>query len=152
MTPEQCRQARERLGWTRLDLGLRANCSPETVKGFETGTRRLTPRSIGVIIATFEQSGLDVMTEQLSREPVAVHRSVMPHQCWQARQILGWSRSELAIRAGCSSVTIKNFEDGRHAGTVSTLSGITAALETAGVIFGDETGEGLGVRLGEGAL
>jgi hypothetical protein len=43
--------------------------------------------------------------------------------------------------------TISNFEPGRYAGEPATLEAIRTALESAGVIFVAENGDGPGVRL-----
>jgi len=75
---------------------------------------------------------------------------VIPEQCVQARKLLGWTRHDLALRARCASQTVKNVEEGRSPGSVSTLRSLISALETAGVIFVEENGEGPGVRLRKG--
>ena len=64
-----------------------------------------------------------------------------------ARGLLNWSVRELAERSGVHRNTITNFETGKSGGDASTLSAIRATLETAGVIFVDENGDGPGVRL-----
>lgn len=68
-------------------------------------------------------------------------------ECRQARELLGWSRVDLAKQAGCSAETIKNLEDGRHAPSARTSAIIRTALEAAGVEFIAENGGGAGVRL-----
>jgi transcriptional regulator with XRE-family HTH domain len=65
-----------------------------------------------------------------------------------ARGLLGWSQSELAVRAGLSLPTVKRVE----AGTGPRVSDearakLQRALENAGVEFIDENGGGPGVRL-----
>lgn len=59
MTPEQCRQARGLLGWTWMTLGVRAGCSPDTVKSFETGLHQTTSRCHRMILAAFEVAGVE---------------------------------------------------------------------------------------------
>lgn len=66
-----------------------------------------------------------------------------------ARALLGWSQADLAERAGVSLPTIKRLEPGDEplTGSHQTIDAIRRALETAGVIFVAENGEGPGVRL-----
>jgi transcriptional regulator with XRE-family HTH domain len=68
-------------------------------------------------------------------------------QCRGARAMLDMSREELARRARVAERTISDFEAGRRQPIHSTLAAIRAALESAGVIFVEENGEGPGVRL-----
>ena len=53
----------------------------------------------------------------------------------------------LAERASVSRNVIVDFEKGRRTPNPNNLAAIRAALETAGVIFVEENGEGPGVRL-----
>lgn len=64
-----------------------------------------------------------------------------------ARGLLGWSQTTLATAAGLSEPTIKRFETGGARVSDDAVSKMVAALEEAGVIFVDESGEGPGVRL-----
>jgi transcriptional regulator with XRE-family HTH domain len=67
-----------------------------------------------------------------------------------ARALLRWDQSVLAERAGVSVETIKRLErmDGPLLETrSSTLVAIERALETAGVVFIAENGDGPGARL-----
>ncbi|WP_084572663.1 helix-turn-helix domain-containing protein [Methylocapsa aurea] len=66
-----------------------------------------------------------------------------------ARELLAWSQVELAERSGVSLPTVRRLEaqDGVLGGRAETGSKIIAALESAGVIFVEENGEGAGVRL-----
>lgn len=68
-----------------------------------------------------------------------------------ARGLLDWSQSTLASRSNLSESTVRDFEKGRRTPTVNNLAAIRAALESAGVIFVDENGEGAGVRLRKAA-
>ena len=56
-------------------------------------------------------------------------------------------QAELATLASVSRNTILEFEKGRRQPSINNLAAIRAALESAGVIFQDENGEGPGVRL-----
>lgn len=60
MTPEQCKIARRRLGWSQEDLADRAGCTDRTVRSFERGeTVSDTMTAIPIRIA-FLEAGVDV--------------------------------------------------------------------------------------------
>jgi transcriptional regulator with XRE-family HTH domain len=65
-----------------------------------------------------------------------------------ARGLLGWSQSELAVRAGLSLPTVKRVEAGvgPHVSDEARAK-LRRALELGGVQFIDENGGGPGVRL-----
>ncbi|WP_179955999.1 helix-turn-helix domain-containing protein [Pannonibacter tanglangensis] len=67
-------------------------------------------------------------------------------QCKMARVALDLSVRDLATLANVSTNTISRLERGDEL-KPRTVDAIRAALETAGVIFIDENGEGPGVRL-----
>lgn len=77
--------------------------------------------------------------------------TLTPAQCRAARGLVDWSQSKLAESSNLGVSTVKNFEAGRSVPTINNLAAIRAALESAGVIFVDENGEGAGVRLRKGA-
>ena len=56
-------------------------------------------------------------------------------------------QNALAAAASVSRGVIIDFEKGRRTPGTNNLAAIRAALESAGVIFVDENGEGPGVRL-----
>lgn len=64
-----------------------------------------------------------------------------------ARGLLDWSQTELGSRANLSESTIRDFEKGRRVPSPNNLAAIQHALESAGVIFVQENGDGPGVRL-----
>jgi transcriptional regulator with XRE-family HTH domain len=70
-----------------------------------------------------------------------------PAQSRAARALLDWSQSTLEAKAKVAKKTIADFERGERTPYDRTLDAIRAALESAGVIFVDENGEGPGVRL-----
>ncbi|QIB35798.1 helix-turn-helix domain-containing protein [Ancylobacter pratisalsi] len=69
-------------------------------------------------------------------------------QCRMARAALNWSTQELATRAGVGVNTVNRFETGQDA-RMSSVEKMRATLESAGVIFIDQNGNGPGVRLRE---
>lgn len=66
-----------------------------------------------------------------------------------ARALVAWSQEQMADASGVSVPTIKRLEaeDGALGGRNETARKIIVALESAGVIFVEENGEGPGVRL-----
>ncbi|RWM66957.1 MULTISPECIES: helix-turn-helix transcriptional regulator [Mesorhizobium] len=68
-------------------------------------------------------------------------------QCRAGRALIGWSQDQLATASKVAKATIANFEAGRRAPYDRTLLDIQSALESAGVIFIAENGDGPGVRL-----
>jgi predicted transcriptional regulator len=63
--------------------------------------------------------------------------------------MLGWSQEDMALASRVSVPTIKRLEaaGGTMGGRETTVANILDALESAGVIFINENGEGPGVRL-----
>jgi transcriptional regulator with XRE-family HTH domain len=70
-----------------------------------------------------------------------------PEQTRTARALLNWSLDQLAEASGVHRNTISNFETGKYGGDPEKLAALKHALESAGVIFVDENGEGSGARL-----
>jgi transcriptional regulator with XRE-family HTH domain len=71
-----------------------------------------------------------------------------PAQLKAARALVGLSQPQIAQKTGLSTMSIKRAEgSGAPAASVEVIASIRAALESAGVIFVDENGEGPGVRL-----
>lgn len=70
-----------------------------------------------------------------------------------ARAFLGWSQSELAVKAGLSAPTIKRMETrGLDVSSLGNVQAVIAALEGAGVTFLEDDGEnGKGVRARDSA-
>lgn len=70
-----------------------------------------------------------------------------PAQVRMARAALNWTLADLARAAGVHRNTISNFETGKFAGSEDALRAIRTALESAGVLFIEQNGNGPGVRL-----
>lgn len=63
MTPEQCRQARELLGWTQAQLARAASCGSDTVKYIEAGNGRPRAPTLAAIRAALEAAGVEFVVE-----------------------------------------------------------------------------------------
>lgn len=72
---------------------------------------------------------------------------IAPEQSRAARGLLDWSQQQLADAARIGLSTVRDFEKGRRMPIAANLAAIRTALETAGVLFIPENGEGAGVRL-----
>jgi len=70
-----------------------------------------------------------------------------PEQCRAARAMLSISQDDLATVTGVSKRTIAGFEMGANSPYARTISTIRQALESAGVVFLPENGNGPGVAL-----
>src|ERR1700733_14433469 len=71
-----------------------------------------------------------------------------PEQLRAARQLLGWSRVRLAARIGVThTAAIARYEDGKGLARYFDLAIVRTVLETAGVTFEDDDGDGPGLRL-----
>ena len=69
-----------------------------------------------------------------------------------ARALLGWSQDKLARTAGVGLTTLQRIEqnEGIVKGNFSTALKIQKALEQAGILFTDDEGGEIGVRLQTG--
>jgi transcriptional regulator with XRE-family HTH domain len=72
---------------------------------------------------------------------------ITPAQSRAGRALISCSQGELATMARVARQTIVDFERGARTPYANNLAAIRAALETAGVIFIAENGDGAGVRL-----
>jgi predicted transcriptional regulator len=90
-------------------------------------------------------SVIDKLSIMLYKNPM-----ITPEQIRGARAMLGMTQADLAKLAGLSTTGLNNIERGDADPKASTLKAIKAALESAGVIFVAENGEGPGVRLRKG--
>jgi transcriptional regulator with XRE-family HTH domain len=75
--------------------------------------------------------------------------TVTSEQIRAARALLRWEQKDLAEASKVSLPSIKRLEiqPGALAAQDRTVAAIRAALESSGVIFVDDNGEGAGVRL-----
>ena len=75
--------------------------------------------------------------------------TISPAQCRAARGLLGWSQDDLveATQGRVVRRSVTRFENESTSPHPDTVTAIRAALESAGVIFIAENGDGPGVRL-----
>src|SRR3546814_3804792 len=72
---------------------------------------------------------------------------LFPEQCRAARGLLNWTQAELAMFAGISRSTVRDFEGERHQLHRSTEALLISTLEKAGVRLLPPGREGAGARL-----
>ena len=72
---------------------------------------------------------------------------IHPEQCRAARGLLNWTQERLAVAAGVSRSTIKDFECHRHTLHRSSEDMLVDAFERGGVEFLFEANDSVGVRL-----
>ena len=73
-----------------------------------------------------------------------------PAQSRAARGLVSMTQTDLAKAAGLGQSTVVDFERERRAVAAPSIDAIRAALETAGVVFLRENGNGPGVALRKG--
>ena len=74
-----------------------------------------------------------------------------PAQSRAARALRELTQTQLAVAAGLGLSTVVDFERSRRAVSDEAVAAMRASLESAGVVFVDENGEGPGVRLRKGS-
>lgn len=75
MTPEQCRTARELLGWSRQDLASMASISSDTVKKFEESARQPFASTGTALCRTLEAAGAEFSTGRRGRAGVRLRKA-----------------------------------------------------------------------------
>lgn len=73
--------------------------------------------------------------------------NLLPEQCRAARGLLDWTQDQLALQAGVSRSTVRDFESQRHGLQRASEILLVQALESAGIILLPPHEEGPGVRL-----
>jgi transcriptional regulator with XRE-family HTH domain len=151
MTPAQCRAARALLRWTQDDLAGVSGVSDDTVRGYETGQTQPRDASLSVMRDAFEAAGVGFIDEDSRRGPglQGSHLASAAH-CRIARGLLDWKQSNLTQTTQLSVPTIGKFEAEQVVPLRATLRKIRRAFEAAGVIFIEEFGEIVAVRLRKG--
>jgi transcriptional regulator with XRE-family HTH domain len=177
MTPAQCRAARALLDITQSELAAAAGLGLSTVVDFEKERRQVSDDAIEAIQGALERAGIafkgrgvaialpEAKTEALGKfvadAPTIFRESTymgsVPNkigllssaQIRAARALLRWSAADLARHSALGVNTIRRAEVAEE-GTSLTLANdmaIRRVLEAAGVVFIDENGGGVGVRL-----
>jgi transcriptional regulator with XRE-family HTH domain len=63
LTGDQCKAARQLLGWTLFDLGYRARVSDSTVMRFEAARLPIRPEKAQAMRAALESAGVEFIAE-----------------------------------------------------------------------------------------
>jgi len=63
ITPNQCRAARELVGWSREDLQKKTKLARETIGNFERGSGNLTMKTLDILKTTFENAGIEFVDD-----------------------------------------------------------------------------------------
>jgi ribosome-binding protein aMBF1 (putative translation factor) len=66
MSPEQCRAARNWLGWSQADLAAKARVGLSTVKDYERGERTPIPNNLSAIQRALEAGGMSFTANSVS--------------------------------------------------------------------------------------
>jgi predicted transcriptional regulator len=72
LSPQGCREARRRLGWSQQFLASEAGLSISTIINFELGIHQLRPKNRGLISAVFEAVGCSVVGDRAILRPLRV--------------------------------------------------------------------------------
>jgi transcriptional regulator with XRE-family HTH domain len=62
--PNQCKAARDLLGWKQSDLSEKSSIGESTIADFERGAREPTSRTIRDIKAAFEEMGIKFISDE----------------------------------------------------------------------------------------
>ena len=161
VSPDQCRQARALLGWTRVKLGAEGGVGDHVIAAFEKTGRAYPP---GVLAAKSRPPRRHPRSPR-SRGGRVFHQrrptcsspkeshAVTPADFRQARRLLGWTIAEVAAASNTNYQAVDSYE--RSFSTIEPLSPpsrtaqlarIRAALETAGIEFPRWDGQGVRLR------
>src|SRR3982750_170871 len=97
MTPEQCRDARLALGMTQTELATLAGMSQASLGLYERAGH-LAPRRIALIRSVLERAGAS-FPDGPAPATVEPPETISGSQCRDARLLLGWSQTQLALAA-----------------------------------------------------
>jgi transcriptional regulator with XRE-family HTH domain len=64
ITPNQCKAARDLLGWKQVDLAQKSNMGITTIAEFERGIRDLANRTMIELGRTFEDAGIEFLNNE----------------------------------------------------------------------------------------
>ena len=80
ITPNQCKAARDLLGWKQSDLSAKSSIGESTIADFERGAREPAVRTLRDIRVAFEDAGIKFISDEdwvgvkLSINKVTTHR------------------------------------------------------------------------------
>jgi transcriptional regulator with XRE-family HTH domain len=147
MTPLLCRVARAMLNWTQDDLGKRSGLSLDSIKIFEGRERALLASNRAKIQDALSMAGIRFVEEDGGGIAVRMIGASWAAQCRAARSLIGWTHVDVSRASSVSDLTVLRLEAERFAPRRATVIAIRGALETAGVIFLDDDGEGAGIMV-----
>jgi len=148
IAPADILARRVALGWSVVKLSLAVQVSAALLRRTEAGGRQLSETALSRI-----ERALDSGHEELVRRgeiPRVGPAILLPATLRAARALIGWTPIRLAHEAKVDVVTIRKYEQNVGQPRVPTLARLRKTLESAGVIFVEENGEGPGVRLRKG--
>jgi len=64
ITPNQCKAARDLLGWKQSDLSEKSSIGESTIADFERGVRQPVARTIRDLINAFEEAGIKFIGDE----------------------------------------------------------------------------------------
>jgi DNA-binding transcriptional regulator YiaG len=108
-------------------------------------TRGASLVSFHVRVQSKSTTIVDMKSRSTSQQKLLI--SITPEQVRAGRALLNMSQSTLAKLAKLGLSTIVDFEKSRRNVSDTALDAIHAALQSEGVIFVSQNGEGPGVRL-----
>ena len=146
LTPEQCVEARNRLGWSQRHLAQASGASFMTINHYERTGRVPKPKGgcdwLEAIQITLEAAGAvfaDSSSNQADRAPTE-SGAMTPKQCREARRLLGMTQHRLARIAKVHQGDLSRFENTgylahSHYEKRDRVTDLRAALEAAGAEF-----------------
>ena len=172
MTPAQSRAARALLDMTQSELAAAAGLGLSTVVDFEKERRQVSSDAVEAMQDALELAGIAFkgrgvamasselrrgLADASSRFRYSAHVGstskefglLSSAQIRAARALLRWSAADLARHSALGVNTIRRAEVAEEVTSLTLANdlAIRRALEGAGVVFIDENGGGVGVRL-----
>jgi len=132
--------ARAALGWSRVKLSVTAQVRPTLLKLIESGSRPGAQMALDRIQRALELGRANYASPTMT-----------PAQLRAARALIAWSQFKLAREAKVDLLLIRLYEQSRGQYRAEVLRMLRTALESAGVVFVEENGDGPGVRLRKAA-
>ena len=140
LTGRQIAAGRTLIGMSQIKLASAANVSVQTIRRMESfeGPSPGYVNNLAAIRTALEVGGVKFIAENGSGAGVRLRRgkiTITASQIKVARDMLGWTQRELAVRSGVSAATITHFETGKRRPSAPLVAKILITLESAGVEF-----------------